>query len=100
MSGPQGLLPEERQVFPLLACACLASPHEDEVGCVCLREERYLRHVIAGKQSLSQPQRDWCRDEIARVEGYTAADAEGTDEDVARTVLAAWTDYCRDKGML
>lgn len=87
----------EQRLFPLLGCACGGM---EDVGCICLREERYLRHVIGGSQQLNPEQRAWCRDEIARVEGYTVADAEGTDEDVARTVLAAWTDYCRDKGML
>jgi hypothetical protein len=49
---------------------------------------------------MTPAERDWCRDEIARIEGYTEKDAEGDDADVARTVLSAWTDYCRDKGLL
>ena len=74
---------------------------DDLPGCVCMPEEKALRAIMAGRyRPMTQAERDWCRDEIASVEGYTAAHAEGSDADVARMVLNAWTDYCRDKGML
>jgi hypothetical protein len=69
--------------------------------CACGFQERALRAVIAGEyRPMSQPERDWCKQEIAHVEGYSESDAEGSDADVARTVLHAWTDYARDKGLL
>jgi hypothetical protein len=46
-------------------------------------------------------QRDACLEEIAHVEGYDRADyAHVDDRDLARGVLSAWTDFCRDKGLL
>ena len=84
-------------IFPEYPCAC----YDDPTQCVCGTQERALRNVIAGKAPpMTAEQRAWCREEITRVEGYDETDAEGDDERVARTVLSAWTDFCRDKGLL
>ena len=50
---------------------------------------------------MNELERKWCLDEIGNVEGYTRADYEAySDGDLASTVLRAWTDFCRDKGLL
>lgn len=49
---------------------------------------------------MTPAEREWCMQEITRVEGFSPSDAEGTDAEVASTVLNAWTTYCRDKGLL
>lgn len=91
-------LTAEKQLFWDSAPCCQGPEAE---GCACAREERALRAIIAGEyRPMTQAERDWCRGEIVAVEGYNAKDAEGSDADVARTVLHAWTDYCRDKGLL
>lgn len=78
---------------------CLGAGNEGCLG--CLKEERALREISAGLyRPMTQAERDFCKREIAAVEGYSESDADGTDADVARTVLHAWTDYCRDKGAL
>lgn len=49
---------------------------------------------------MTPEQREWCLSEIDQVEGYERADHEASsDEALADAVLAAWTDFCRDKGM-
>lgn len=51
--------------------------------------------------ALAPEQREWCLNEIGRVEGYDRKDHEhSTDEDLKHTVLCAWVDYCRDKGLM
>jgi hypothetical protein len=50
---------------------------------------------------MTPEQREWCLEEIGSVEGYDRAEhVEDSDSDLASTVLCAWTDYCRDKGMI
>ena len=72
--------------------------------CVCPHNERVLRAYSAatpGLPPMTAAQRDWCLDNISEVEGYRRNDYESLqDPDVARGVLDAWTDYCRDKGLL
>ncbi len=92
----------------MLEClASIAPPHcvcyDDDTSCVCLDAERTLRAYIASvpMPPMTPEQREACLDEIGRVEGYDRADyATSTDADLARGVLAAWTDFCRDKGLL
>lgn len=73
----------------------------DDAFCQCGFQERALRAISAGQyRPMTPAERDWCKQEIAAVEGYSEKDAEGDDANVARTVLHAWTDYCRDKGLL
>ncbi|RTL07728.1 hypothetical protein EKK58_00880 [Candidatus Dependentiae bacterium] len=46
-------------------------------------------------------EREWCLQEIASVEGYNRADYELSDnKGLARGVLSAWVDFCRDKGLM
>ena len=74
-------------------------------GCICPTEERALRGWMRGDpyiRDMSEDQREWCLREIERVEGHYREDHEGisNDAELARGVLNAWTDYCRDKGLL
>jgi hypothetical protein len=66
--------------------------------------ERALRGWMSAKSdmpNMTEDQRNWALDEIASVEGYSRSDYEDADDAmVARGVLDAWTDYCRDKGLL
>lgn len=65
--------------------------------CVCSDEEAHLR---AGAP-LTAEQREWCLNEIASVEGFRREDHEAEDDArLGRTVLNAWTEYARDKGLL
>jgi hypothetical protein len=78
---------------------CCSEP--DAIGCVCGPHERALRAIASSQyRAMTSAERDWCKQEIVSIEGYDESSAEGTDADVARTVLHAWTDYCRDKGMI
>lgn len=50
---------------------------------------------------MNTEQREFCLREIDRIEGYKRAEHESEDDsDLANTTLSAWTDYCRDKGLL
>lgn len=78
--------------IPIVAC-CI----DDEEGCACGLTERALRAGAA----LTAEQREWCLHEIGSIEGHTREDHEGSnDADLCRAVLSAWTDYCRDKGLM
>ena len=72
--------------------------------CVCSIDERVLRAYSRSDillETMTPEQRDWCLSEIESVEGYDRADYESSDDaDLARGVLDAWQDYCRDKGLL
>lgn len=93
---------------PTVAC-CMADGWLDAdqaaCGCVCSPDERLLRAYAEGRMPADCPMpplaRAWCLDEIRHVEGYDwTKHVKDTDQDLARTVLAAWTDYARDKGLL
>jgi hypothetical protein len=80
---------------PQTACQC-GDPWNAH-GCMCEDEEKFLR---AGGP-FTPAQREWCLSEIAAVEGYSRADHETeNDAQLGRTVLSAWRDYCRDKGLM
>ena len=86
-------------VWPHVPC-CLGSSEHD-VGCACGPQERVMRAVVRGDAQLTPEQREWCLGEITKVEGYDHADyLSDNDVSVARGVLNAWTDFCRDKGLL
>lgn len=69
--------------------------------CVCPDTEKALRAVAHSGAALNAEQREWCLREIGRVEGYDRKEHESaTDRDLAHTVICAWTDYARDKGLL
>lgn len=101
-SPERGSLRTKENLFPLLPCICLSQEDHGEhgSGCMCLAPERHLRHVMAGKATLSAEQREWCCQEIENVEGHSRPPADWSDADVSHEVLNAWTDYCRDKGLL
>ena len=72
--------------------------------CGCPPMERALRgwaRSDTAMPAMTAEQRQFCLDEIKQVEGYDVADwQDGSDHAVAATVLSAWLDYCRDKGLL
>ena len=76
----------------------------EESGCVCGPQERVLRAYIdsePGLQAMTPEQRIWCLLEIDQIEGHDRKDHEAdSDPQLARSVLSAWMDYCRDKGMI
>lgn len=76
----------------------------DSEGCACGKDERVLRAYKRrefGLPPMTPEQRKWCLDEIGSVEGYTREEWVDMDDDLlASGVLSAWTDYCRDKGLL
>lgn len=89
--------------IPATVCQCYLNPVLAE-QCECPDAERALR-AWTGQSPLvpamTPEQREWCLSEIDSVEGYRRSDYESdTDAHVARGVLDAWTDFCRDKGLL
>lgn len=79
-------------------CVC-----ECPYGCQCPPGEKALRFILGHRPGtyFTQEQREWCLDEIGSVEGYRREDyADLSDPEIARGVLDAWLDYCRDKGLL
>ncbi|ULK98896.1 hypothetical protein [Bradyrhizobium sp. I71] len=87
--------------LPEAACRCFDPEDIEETGCVCGDSERVLRAIHRGEIRLTDDQREWCFREIDRVEGYSREEyALSDDGDLANTVLCAWTDFCRDKGLL
>lgn len=89
--------------FRGLPCMCYGNIDE----CVCPDGEMALRHYakchimpVHPMPPMTVEQRDWCLREIDRVEGFESVDYErSTDSDLACTVLQAWIEYCRDKGL-
>ncbi len=84
--------------WPITPCCT-----EDYPACICGVEERALRGWISGdtKQAMTPEQREYCLREIEQIEGYERKDGDGLDDAaLARLVISAWTDYCRDKGLL
>lgn len=86
----------------LVGCVCFGAEY---VGsCICNPTEMALRAWSSPSWKLAPmtpAQREWCLQEIDGVEGYKRADYEPlTDAELARGVLDAWRDYCRDKGLL
>lgn len=78
---------------------CCAEPS----SCVCPQEERALRAWSTEKPMppMTDNQREWCLREIDQVEGFRRREHEcDSDQDLARTVLDAWLDYCWDKGLI
>lgn len=75
-------------------------PYQDH----CVGAEMALRHydyATATPPPMTPEQREWCLDEISGVEGYNRLEWFGSDDKtLAKGVLSAWADYCRDKGLL
>lgn len=82
-------------------CTCEGLP---ENACVCgagSGAEKCLRYVMAVDGVLTPEQREFCLAEIDKVEGHSRAEHEqDSHAELARATLDAWTDYCRDKGLL
>lgn len=76
----------------------------DSGGCACGEQERPLRAWAYGNgpmPPMTLLHREYCLTEIAKVEGFSWKEHENdADADLARTTLNAWTDFCRDKGLL
>lgn len=93
-----------KNVFEGISAPCCWEGTQEEGSCVCGADERVLRAYCDSSRSLpamTPNQREWCLDEIGQIEGYERSEHEqDSDSDLARTVLHAWTDYCRDKGLL
>lgn len=91
-------------VFYPLILHCQCYEPKTMMECVCPTNEKALR-AYSGQNSaipaMTTEQRAWCLGEIGSVEGYDRSDYTlAPDSELARAVLDAWTDYCRDKGML
>jgi hypothetical protein len=82
---------------------CVCFPDQPDC-CMCPDGEAVLRayeNQREGLPAMTAEQREWCLDEIASVERHKREDYEGaSDKDLARGVMSAWLDYCRDKGQL
>ena len=91
-------------VFSGISVPCCWDGTEEEGCCVCGEDERVLRGYCNPAwtvPAMTPAQRTWCLDEIGQIEGFERAEhVQDSDADLARTVLAAWTSYCRDKGLL
>lgn len=82
-------------------CPCF--PEMEQDGCVCGKTERVLRAWMCGKitQPMTPEQREYCYAELDSVEGHHRPISHmPTDVELAREVLAAWQDYCRDQGLI
>lgn len=89
---------------------CHCFPEEEQAAnergkthCVCGESEKALRGWSNGRITapMTLEQREWCLTEIDNVEGRDRSDYEkATDGELARYVLDAWVDYCRDKGLI
>lgn len=94
MSGPR-----ESINWPIAPCC---SPGNG--GCACAPMERALRAWSGGYEgipAMTAEQRNACLDEIGQVEGWIRSEhADLSDGDLARNVLSAWMDFCRDKGLI
>lgn len=88
--------------FPTdIPCQCyLRRVHE----CVCPDQEKAMRayaNRLASLRPMSEKEREWCLIQVNDVEGYARKDYEdASDRELAATVLCAWMDFCRDKGLL
>lgn len=84
----------------MFRCFCMGDLDE----CMCLPMERALRAWKLKEPTvppMTPDQREACLREIEQVEGYSRADyVDAHDGMLASGVLDAWTDYCRDKGLI
>ena len=72
-------------------------------SCVCGPMERVLRAYCDGVDmpAMTKEQREECLRQIDSAEGYEASEhANESDRDLSRTVIGAWTEYCRDQGLI
>jgi len=89
---------KEMPNLPEAECRCF---EPSDMGCMCGDSERVLRAIQRGEIRLDDEQREWCKEQISAVEGYSRSEYEIADDyTLAAGVLSAWTDYARDKGLL
>lgn len=81
--------------WPKVDCFCR------QYFCLCGTTERVLRGYSEGYKlpPMTDAQRNYCINQIKMVEGFDYTE-HLSDMDLARTVLDAWTDYCRNQGLL
>lgn len=88
------------QGMPLPQCVQDACEYQN----ICCGDEAALRHFTYNRNDIppmTPEQREWCLAEIKSVEGYDVAGLDRcTDMLLAKTVLHAWADYARDKGLM
>lgn len=82
-------------------CLCNPVPTPGD-ACFCSPTERGLRAIKAGASpyAMTAAERDWCLEQVRAVEGWDDHPADDPDDYLARAVLCAWLDFCRDKGLL
>jgi hypothetical protein len=88
-------------MLPVYPCSCF-DPGQGW-ACMCEPSEKALRWFSTKPSAdlMTAEQRAWCRAQLASVEGHRADECNGSDDaTLARSVIFAWRDYCRDKGML
>ena len=88
---------------PVPTVGCCDADMIADGHCACGPTERVLRAWMAERAPvpMTPEQREWALDQINQVEGFNRADHETeTDGQLARTVISAWTDFCRDKGLM
>ncbi|ACL58504.1 hypothetical protein [Methylobacterium nodulans] len=89
-----------------LPCRCPGMGYDPDLGldlCACIAAEKALRAYRDRRHlpPMTDEQRAWCLSEIERAEGYErACHASETDNELAGTVLCAWLDFARDKGLV
>jgi hypothetical protein len=98
------MTPSKNLFAEINAPCCWEGTQDADMPCACGPDERVLRAYIDGLPTLppmTPEQREWCLSEIESVEGYDRRDYEQClESELASGVLSAWTNYCRDKGML
>ena len=101
MSG--GLVNNGESLFSVLTVDCQCYGPLETEACICPHDEKCLRAYQHGQSlpALTPQQREWCLVEIGSIEGWDRRDHEkDTDSELAGSVLSAWVDYCRDKGLM
>lgn len=91
---------------PHILCVCMSAADFCDYGCVCDPAERYLRHLASGRNGdriMTEEQKAWCVAEIRACGDATNQPDHFDDYDdraMAMSVLSAWSDYARDKGLI
>lgn len=95
----------EMPEVPDVDCACIPVVEFFDYGCVCGPDERFLRHLARGWSDyvMTTEQKTWCAAEIRACGDATHQPDhfdDYDDQDMAKAVLSAWSDYARDKGLI
>lgn len=88
-------------------CICIATDPSVDLACICGDVERCLRGWAAAypMPPMTPNQRTWCVEEIRRAGDSTQQPGPvelhlADDDTLAKAVLTAWQDYCRDNGLI